>query len=98
MRPGPIQLDTKTYQRLVRLRREAERDGAYRVAKRLHAVLLNADGRSSVRIAEILQAPRSKVPEWLANYDRHGEAGLLKGQCLGRPARLSEAQRTRRHH
>ena len=98
MRPGPIQLDPKTYQRLVRLRREAERDGAYRVAKRLQAVLLNADGRSSVRIAEILQAPRSKVPEWLANYDRHGEEGLLMGQCLGRPARLSEAQRTRRHH
>jgi hypothetical protein len=54
MRPGPIQLHPKTYQRLVRLRREAERDGAYRVAKRLHAVLLNADGRSSGRIAEIL--------------------------------------------
>lgn len=67
MRPGRIQLHPKTYQRLVRLRREAERDGAYRVAKRLHAVLLNADGRSSARIAEILQAPRSKVPEWLAN-------------------------------
>ena len=98
MRPGPIQLHPKTYQRLVRLRREAERDGAYREAERLHAVLLNADRRSSVRIAEILQAPRSKVPEWLANYDRHGGEGLLMGQCLGRPARLSEAQRTRRHH
>ena len=44
-----------------------------------------------LRIAEILQAPRSKVPEWLANYDRHGEEGLLMGECLGRPARLSEA-------
>jgi hypothetical protein len=33
MRPGPIQLHPKTYQRLVRLRREAERDGAYRVAE-----------------------------------------------------------------
>ena len=98
MRPGPIQLHPKTYQRLVRLRREAERDGAYRVVKRLHAVLLNADGRSSVRIEEILQALRSKVPEWLANYDRHGEEGLLMGQCSGRPAHLSEAQRTRRHH
>ena len=81
MRPGPIHLHPKTYQRLVGLRREAERYGAYRVAKRLRAVLLNADRRSSVRIEEILQAPRSKVPEWLANYDRHGEEGLLMGQC-----------------
>ncbi len=47
----------KTYQRLARLRREAEKDGAYRVAKRLHAVLLNADGHSSGRIAHILRLP-----------------------------------------
>jgi hypothetical protein len=60
MRPGPIQLHPKTYQRLVRLRGEAERDGAYRVAKRLHAVFLNADGRSGVRIAEILSGPAIK--------------------------------------
>lgn len=94
MLPRLLRLHPKTYQRLARLRREAERDGAYRVAKRLHAVLLNADGYSSGRIAEILKAPRSKASEWLANYDTHGEDGLLEGQRSGRPARLSEAQRT----
>ena len=50
MLPRLIQLHPKTYQRLSRLRGEAEKDGAYRVAKRLHAVLLNADGHSSGRI------------------------------------------------
>lgn len=89
-----LQLHPKTYQRLARLRREAEKDGAYRVAKRLHAVLLNADGHSSGRIAQILKAPRSKASEWLANYERHGEEALLEGQRSGRPARLSQTQRT----
>lgn len=94
MLPRLIQLHPKTYQRLTRLRGEAEKDGAYRVAKRLHAVLLNADGHSSGRIAEILKAPRSKASEWLANYEMHGEEGLLEGQRSGRPANLSQAQRT----
>lgn len=94
MLPRLIQLHPKTYQRLARLRREAEKDGAYRVAKRLHAVLLNADGYSSGHIAEILKAPRSKASEWLANYDMYGEEGLLEGQRSGRPAHLSKAQRT----
>ncbi len=89
-----LRLHPKTYQRLARLRREAERDGAYRVAKRLHAVLLNADGHSSGHIARILKAPRSKASEWLANYESHGEEALLEGQRSGRPARLSQTQRT----
>lgn len=89
-----LRLHPKTYERLTRLRRDAERDGAYRVAKRLHAVLLNADGHSSGRIAQILKAPRSKASEWLANYESHGEEALLEGQRSGRPARLTPEQRT----
>ena len=89
-----LHLHHQTYQRLARLRREAEQDGAYRVAKRLHAILLNADGHSSGRIAQILKAPRSKASEWLANYESHGEEALLEGQRSGRPARLTSAQRT----
>jgi transposase len=92
MLPRIVRLHPKTYQRLVRLRKESECDGAYRVATRLRAVLLNADGQTSGRISEILKAPRSKVSEWLANYEAHGVEGLLEGQRSGRPARLSEAQ------
>ena len=89
MLPRILRLHPSTYQRLVRLSKEAERDGAYRVAKRLLAVLLNSQGRTSGELAEVLQAPRSKVSEWLARYQAHGVEGLLEGQRSGRPAALT---------
>ena len=88
-----LRLHPGTYQRLLRLSKEAERDGAYRVAKRLQAVLLNSQGRTSGELAEVLQAPRSKVSEWLARYQAHGVEGLLEGQRSGRPAELTARQR-----
>jgi hypothetical protein len=67
MLPRILRLHPGTYQRLVRLSKEAERDGAYRVAKRLQAVVLNSQGRTGGELAEVLQAPRSKFPNgWLA--------------------------------
>src|SRR5882762_1509126 len=77
MLPRILYLHPSTYQRLVRLSNEAERDGAYRVAKRLQAVVLNSQGRTSGDLAAILRAPRSKVSEWLARYQAHGVEGLL---------------------
>ena len=91
--PRVLRLHPGTYQRLLRLSKEAERDGAYRVAKRLQAVLLNSQGRTSGELAEVLQAPRSKVSEWLARYQAHGVEGLLEGQRSGRPAELTARQR-----
>ena len=93
MLPRILRLHPSTYQRLVRLSKEAERDGAYRVAKRLQAVLLNSQGRTSGELAEVQQAPRSKVSEWLARYQAHGVEGLLEGQRSGRPAALTPPQR-----
>src|SRR5271167_3564778 len=93
MLPRMIRLHPSTYQRLIRLSKEAERDGAYRVSKRLQAVVLNSQGRSSGELAAILQAPRSKVSEWLARYQMHGVEGLLEGQRSGRPPQLKSAQR-----
>jgi hypothetical protein len=93
MLPRILQLHPSTYQRLVRLSKEAERDRMYRVAKRLQAVLLNSQGRTSGELAEILRAPRSKVSEWLARYQAHGLEGLLEGQRSGRPAQLTLVQR-----
>jgi hypothetical protein len=75
-----LRLHPSTYKRLGRLSKEAERDGAYRVAKRLQAVVLNSEGHSSGELARILKAPRSKVSEWLARYQAHGVEGLLEGQ------------------
>jgi len=59
-----LRLHYKTAEKLRRLRKEAEQDGAYRVAKRIHAVLLNNDGRTSGEIAEILDSSLSRVSQW----------------------------------
>lgn len=93
MVPRLIGLHGKTLDRLTRLRKEAEREGAYRVARRLHAVVLNASGQTSGEVARMLQAPRSKVSEWLAQYEEWGVPGLLEGHRSGRPARLTDGQR-----
>jgi transposase len=95
MLPRLLRLHPQTYRRLIRLSKEAEQEGAYRVAKRLQAVFLNSEGRTSGDLARILKAPRSKVSEWLARYQAHGVEGLLEGYRSGRPARLTEAQHRR---
>ena len=92
MLPRLLRLHPSTCQRLTRLSKEAERDGAYRVAKRLRAVVLNSDGHTSGELAEILQSPRSKVSEWLQRYQRDGVDGLLEGYRSGRPSQLTEKQ------
>ncbi len=79
MVPRGLQLHPNTLKRLLRLTKEAERDGSYRVAKRLQSVVLNADGHSSGEIAKILKAPRSRTSEWLRVYEEHGVEGLLEG-------------------
>lgn len=88
-----LRIHPSTYKRLVRLSKEAEQDGAYRVAKRLQAVVLNSEGRTSGELAGILKAPRSKVSEWLARYQTHGIDGLLEGHRSGRPPELTPKQR-----
>jgi len=93
MLPRVLRLHPKTYARLVRLSKEAERDGAYRVAKRLQAVILNSEGRTSGELSQILKAPRSKVSEWLARYEQHGVEGLLEGYRCDRRALLTQSQR-----
>lgn len=95
MLPRLLRLHPSTYRRLVRLSKEAEKDGAYRVAKRLRAVVLNSEGHSSGELADILQAPRSKVSEWLQRYQAEGVDGLLEGSRPGRPPELTAQQQQR---
>src|SRR6266567_2442155 len=92
MLPRLLHLHPATCRRLTRLSKEAERDGAYRVAKRLQAVVLNAEGRTSGELAAVLKAPRSKISEWLAQYQAHGIEGLLEGCRSGRPPELAQEQ------
>ena len=93
MLPRLLRLHPSTARRLLRLSKDAEREGAYRVARRLRAVILNAEGHTSSELADMLQSPRSKVSEWLARYAAYGVDGLLEGYRSGRPASLSAAQR-----
>jgi transposase len=92
MQARMLRLHPSTHKRLVRLCKQAERDGAYRVAKRLQAVVLNAEGQTSGELARILKSPRSKVSEWLQRYQTDGVDGLLEGYRSGRPAELTEEQ------
>jgi len=93
MRARYLRLSERKAQELSALKKEAERDGAIRVAKRIHAVLLNHQRHSSGEIAKVLEAPRSKVSLWLRQYDEHGWEALLEGHRSGRPRLLDAQQR-----
>jgi len=93
MRARYLRLSSKKAQLLSDLKKAAEKDGALRVAKRIHAVLLNHRKHSSGEIARILEAPRSKVSLWLGQYEEHGWEALLEGHRSGRPRQLDEQQR-----
>jgi hypothetical protein len=92
MVPRILYLHPKTYKQLICLRKQAERGGAYRVAKRLQAVALNSEGRTSGESAHLLAVPRSRISEWLARYQAFGVDGLLEGHPSGRPLELTPAQ------
>jgi transposase len=94
VQPRTLALHPKTAAKLVSLMKEAETDGVYRVARRIHAVLLNSDGLTSGDIASTLRVARSRVSEWLRSYEGSGFDGLLEGQRSGRPPLITPAQRT----
>lgn len=93
MQARSLSLHHKTADKLLRLKKEAEQEGEYRVARRLHATLLNHEGKTSGEIAHVLKAPRSRVSEWLSRYESHGMDGLLEGHRTGRPSGLSPKQK-----
>ena len=92
MRARFVRLSPRKAQELSALKKEAEKDGAVRVAKRIHAVLLSHQRHSSGVISRLLEAPRSKVSLWLQQYEEHGWEALLEGHRSGRPKLLEAAQ------
>ncbi len=92
MQARELSLRPKTVMKLMTLKNEAEAEGEYRVARRIHAVLLNHDGFTSGQIVSLLKSPRSRVSEWLRNYERYGYEGLLEGYRSGRQAELDRRQ------
>jgi len=92
MRTIKIYGTAKKIKRLVKLSKQALRDGAYRVATRLHAVALNMEGKSAPEIAKALKVHRTKVCRWFHRWQENGIEGLMEGHRPGRPERLSEEQ------
>lgn len=83
-------VDGRTLNRLERLRKDAERDGEYRVARRITAIVLNAEGYTAGEISQLLRVHRSSATLWLQHWIGYGLDGLLEGQRSGRPARLDD--------
>lgn len=83
----------KKIRQIVTLSKQALRDGAYRVAHRLHAVALNMEGKTAPEIAGALKVHRSNVSLWLCHWREHGLEGILEGHRPGRPTEISERQR-----
>jgi len=92
MRLRKLAVEPETRAQLAELYRAAVSDGAVRVARRLHAVLLHLDGVPNGEIATLLEAHPATVSEWLRNYEAYGREGLLEGNRTGRPRVLSDAQ------
>jgi transposase len=88
-----LSIHRNTVKKLLRLRKEAEIEGQYRVAKRIHAALLSNDGKTSGEISNILKSPRSCVTLWLADYEKFGYESLLEGYREDRPSNLTEKQK-----
>lgn len=90
MKARILSIHRNTVKKLLRLRKEAEIEGEYRVAKRIHATLLSSDGKTSGEISNILKSPRSCVALWLADYEKYGYESLLEGYRKGRPPYLTD--------
>ena len=93
MNPRFIKLHPRTVNKLTRLERESIAGKAFRVSTRIRAVLLSHNQKTSGEIASVLNAPRSKVSEWLKIYEEQGVDGLMEGHRSGRPSRLSDLQK-----
>ena len=83
----------RTGVRLKRLMKEAYEDGEYRVARRIHGVILNLEGYSNPEISEILKVHRSKPVNWIHLWNDYGLEGLFEGHRSGRPPRLTNEQK-----
>ena len=87
MRAIKIHGTTKKIQQRVNLSKQALREGAYRIASRLHAVVLNMEGKTAPQISNILKVHRSKVSIRLRNWQQ-GMDGMLEGHRPGHPPSL----------
>lgn len=80
----------RTINKLDALRREALKDSQYRVAIRLHAIILSIEKKTSGDIANVLKVNRTNVPVWIHDWNTYGTEGLLEGHRSGRQSKLTD--------
>lgn len=85
----------RTLNKLVLIRKESLQDNQYRVATRLHAVILSIEKHTSGDIANLLKVNRTNVPVWINNWNNHGADGLLEGHRSGRKSGLGHEEKER---
>lgn len=90
MKPIFAQADSRTRRKLLALRQEAQTDKAPRVALRLQALLLSADGQTPPQIASLLHVHRTRVHAWVCLWNEHGQEGIKEGHRSGRPKELAQ--------
>lgn len=95
MRAVKIYGTAKKIEELIKLSKQALREGAYRVAGRLHAVALNMEGKAAPEIADILKIHRTRVSMWLRNWQEYEMDGILEGHRSGRPPAMVDSQKQR---
>lgn len=88
MQPVFAKGNSRTVEKLVDLRRQAQSDKEPRLVLRLQGILMSLDGLTVSEIAQRLRVHRSTVPLWIDHWNQYGEEGLLEGQRPGRPGGL----------
>lgn len=97
MKPIFAQADSRLRRKLLVLRQEAQTDKAPRVALRLQAIWLSADGHTPPQIAKLLHVHRTRVHAWVCQWNEYGAEGIKEGHRCGRPCALTPAQRQHFH-
>lgn len=82
--------NSRTVTKLAKLKSAAQKDSHYRVATRLHAIMLSVEGHTSTSISDVLKVDRTRVPKWIKAWNEHGVDGLLEGHRSGRKKRMSK--------
>jgi transposase len=90
MKPIFAKGNHNTIKMLIRLRKQAEKDGASRVIIRIQSIILSIEGHTTGQIAKLLKVDRTTVPLWINNWNQFGKDGLLEGYRCGRKSLLEE--------
>ena len=97
MKPIFVTADARTRRQLLASRQEAQTDKSPRVALRLQAILLSADGHTPPAIVDLLHVHRSRVHDWIRRWMDHGIEGVKEGHRSGRPSELTPVQQQALH-